>query len=180
MKAEFSTTRKGTNLDIDYECNRKYGCTFDSDAFEGALLFCQCHSHDSNAFETTTEDNHYASIRVSAVVDNNRPSAMQTHSIQLLRQTISNQQEGNHTSTRSNLNIYSVATPLHNTSSLDGEVLITSCVNPEKVVTKLIDPSQENEEVAHLENEGVIQCENYSFLVTIEESFNELNKDSSC
>lgn len=107
---------------------------------------------------------------------------MQTHSSQLLRQTISNQREGNHTSTRSNLNIYSVATPLHNTSSLDGEVLIcnASCVNPEMVVASLSDPSQENEEVAHPENEGVIQCENYSFLVTVQESLNELNKDSTC
>ncbi|CAC5392043.1 unnamed protein product [Mytilus coruscus] len=147
-----------------------------------ALSFFQCHS---NTFEITTEDNSYASIRVSAVEDNYRP-AMQTHSIQLLRQAITNQQysfrEGNHTSTRSNLDIYSVATPLHNTSSLDGEVIIcnTSCVNPERVVPTLSDPSQENEEVTRQENEGVIHCDNYSFLVTVEESSNELNKDSTC
>ncbi|CAG2219816.1 unnamed protein product [Mytilus edulis] len=147
-----------------------------------ARSFFQRHS---NSFEVTTEDNYYASIRVSAVLDNYTP-ALQPHSIQLLRQTNSNQhypfREINHTSTRPNFDIYSIATPLRDTLSLDGEVFIcnTACATLEKVVRTHSDPSEENEEVTHQENESVTQCGNHSFLVTIEESLNEIFQESTC
>ncbi|CAC5378270.1 unnamed protein product [Mytilus coruscus] len=138
-----------------------------------ALLFFQS---QSNSFEMTTEDNSYASIRISTVVENYRPSPMQTSRIRFLRQNITNQHHpflvGNYTSTRSNMHIYSLATPEINNSSLDEEVLICNieCTSPESVVSTFNDQSREPEEVNLQENADGTRCDMYKYSFLAEES----------
>lgn len=92
----------------------------------------------------TTDENFYAAIRVSAVIDTYRPTAIHgiSHEDQhnIFRQ-------GNH-STRSNTVIYSVAKPLRNTSILDHDTskTRTTLVCPERVVRTFNDTSQEKRE----------------------------------
>lgn len=130
----------------------------------------------------TINDNYYASIRISTVAENNRPSPMQTS--RFLRQNNNNQHNpflvGNHTSTRSNMHIYSLAKPEINNSGLDEQEFICNieCTSPESVVSSFNDPRRKPEEVAPRDNPNRSQCDKYPFLA--EESLNELNKDSVC
>lgn len=109
---------------------------------------------------------------------------MQTNRTQFLRQNITHQHHpflvGNHTSTRSNMHIYSLASPGINTSGFEEEVFSCNieCISPESVVTTPNDQNPEPEELTLQENADGSQCDKYSFLA--EESLNELNKDSIC
>lgn len=96
---------------------------------------------------TTTDEHVYAAIRVSAVINNHRPSV-----IQINRFPQDDQQylfrQGNQFSTRSSTIIYSVAMPLRNTSILDHKVLkaSTTCLSPESIVTTFNDTIEQKSE----------------------------------
>lgn len=109
----------------------------------------QCFQINPSSFEmtTTTDEHFYAAIRVSSVINNHTPSAIQINSIPPDDQQYLFRQ-GNQLSTRSSTIIYSVAMPLRNTSILDHEVLkaSTTCLSPESIVTTLNDTREQESE----------------------------------